>query len=134
MVGASIYTALADDETVAALVATRIYAQVIPQGGASPCIVFNIVSATPINAFDGHSGTENARVQLDMLHTTWSGVRALAAAARGALQGYTDADADPAISSCMLISEQDDNEQPKTDSENIVRRVIQEYTVWYAGE
>lgn len=67
------------------------------------------------------------RVQLDLWSATPTGLRTLAAAVRGALNGWTDTAGDPAVSMCHMIDEQQIDMRPDSGEEQADYRAIQEY-------
>jgi hypothetical protein len=72
---------------VAALVGTRVYPMMLPQGPAFPAIVYQRISTVPDMLVDG-PGFAPIRMQLSMWATTFDGARTLADAVVTALHGY----------------------------------------------
>ena len=81
-------TFLLDDATVAGLVGTRIYPQILPQNPTYPALSFQRVSAVRLRALDGVVGVAQARFQIDCWALTYAQCRALASAVRVRLDGY----------------------------------------------
>jgi len=78
----AVYNILAGDAAVAALVGTRITEIAVPQGGAFPAIVYQMISGTEDMACDGLLGERDELVQI----TCWSATtQAVAIALREAV-------------------------------------------------
>ncbi len=75
------------DGTVAGIVGTRIHPGAVPQGGGTPAIVYVRRSTDREQQLDGAEGLVGVRLRLDLWHTTYAGVKALADAVRLALNG-----------------------------------------------
>ena len=83
------YSILAGDGTVAALVSTRIYPLLVPQDVALPAISYQKISGPRDYNHDGAAGFVKGRIQVTAVDDSYDGVKALFAAIRGALSGYT---------------------------------------------
>lgn len=114
------------------LVSTRIYPASRRQSAALPAIVYQRISTTIQNASVGESGTAWARVQVDCMAETFAGARALAAAVKGALSGWTDTDGTPAVSMCHWVDEQDAPGGLDEGEDDRVYDVIQDYYIQYS--
>jgi hypothetical protein len=77
------------DPAVAALVGTRVYAQVVPQGAPPPFVVLTLVSAVPYHTHEGLPSEllEAARVQVDSYGKQYAATHSLAEAVDDALGG-----------------------------------------------
>ena len=64
---------------VAAIVSTRLYSGVRPEGGALPAVVWEEISDVPLPPIDITAGSEpmTGRIQVNCLATTSAGVKAL---------------------------------------------------------
>src|SRR4051794_38130692 len=80
---------LVNDAAVAGLAAGRVYFITRPQDQRQPSIVLSLVSAIPGSTFDGNGNYTNGRMQVTCLAPTYPQVKALAQAARGAIDGFT---------------------------------------------
>jgi uncharacterized protein DUF3168 len=86
MIGATLFSVLSQAPGVAALAETRIYPQIMPQGGKLPAIVYAVVLEVPENTLGGWtSGLSNARVQIDAYAKGYVAAQTLADAVSGAL-------------------------------------------------
>lgn len=112
-----IYTVLAADSPVAALVATRIYPMLMPPLVTMPAVSYQRVSTVPQNGLSGHHAIDHVRVQIDCWADDYDGVKALAAAVRTAM--YTT----PLFA--LPVMELDDY-----DSEEKLFRVILDFNIW----
>ena len=83
----SIRKILADDSTVAGLVSSRIYPQVIPQGASMPAITYQQVSCNREFNHDGPADFADFRFQINCWSNTYTQSRSLADAVRAALNG-----------------------------------------------
>ena len=116
-----IYTVLAADSPVAALVVsdgiTRIYPMLMPPLTTMPAVSYQRVSTVPQNGLSGHHSIDHVRVQIDCWDDDYAGVKTLAAAVRTAM--YTT----PLFA--LPIMEIDDY-----DSEAKLFRVILDFNIW----
>ena len=97
---------------VSALVGTRIF----PAGGrpdkgpevALPSITYQRISNRWLTSHEGSLGASQPLVQLSCWAKTWSEVRAVAAAVRGALDGWIDYSAEPPIHGVTIEGDLDE--------------------------
>lgn len=75
---------------VEALVGTRIFPSVAPEGSAFPMLIYTIVSAVPVMSLSGEDGLDNAIVQVDSIAETFTAAKALADSVRGAMTSGAD--------------------------------------------
>lgn len=75
------------DSTLTALVSTRVYPQVMPEGDALPAVVLTVISDVPAVSMDGTHETRlrESRVQVDSYSKTHLQARAVAEAVAGVL-------------------------------------------------
>jgi hypothetical protein len=83
----AIWSAILASAPVTALVGTRVYPMMLPQGPTFPAIVYQRISTVPDMLVDG-PGFAPIRMQLSMWATTFDGARTLADAVVTALHGY----------------------------------------------
>jgi len=84
MIQADIYKILSENQSVVALVSSRIYPVEIPQGGSVPAIVYVINDLTPIKSLDGESGLDNGTVEITCWAKDYKTAQSLASAVRSA--------------------------------------------------
>lgn len=83
-----IYKKLTDTPAVTALVGTRIYPVTVPQQAAPPFIRTNLISTTPIDSKNGPADTDQHRVQIDCIATSYTQALTIAQAVRTALDRF----------------------------------------------
>ena len=122
-----IVAVLKADGTVSALT-TRVQPWIRFQGTGLPAITYARISSSPYNHATGATTTWECRMQVDCWASTYSGAKALAAAARGALSGYSESGETPNIVMAHLMSETDMEEPPESgEGASDIYRVMQEY-------
>lgn len=120
----AIYSKLAADTVVAALVAARVYNTRLPQDPTYPAVVFARVSTGEDMVHDGPAGYEIARFQIDSYATTFSAVRSLADAVRDCLNGLKETIGGVVVHAVML-----DNEFSDWGDLLDIWRITQDYMV-----
>ena len=111
---------LREDAGLSALVGSKVFALVIPQGTKLPCITFQRIGGMPANTLSGHSGLEEIDLQIDVWARDYDEAKAVAKAVRAAMPP-----SGPQFSA-HLIEDQDLYE----DGTNYFR-VSMEYKVWF---
>lgn len=120
---------LEGDPGVAAKAGARIYSDVLPQGGQFPAVVFTVISALGEHTFDGPSGIDVRRVQVDAWGKERPDASKLAIAIRAALDGHTGARAGLEISGSFWI-----NSVWDFDPEVKAFRESMDFEMWVSGE
>lgn len=85
----ALYTYLSTYAGLVALIGTRIYPQMLPEGVALPAINFFTVSQPYEYTHDGHDGAIETRMQFSCWAKTSKAVESVAAQLVAALSGYT---------------------------------------------
>ena len=85
-----IFTRLTTFAGLSALIATRAYPNVMPQGVTYPAVTYRRVSATRFPAMGADTGLVRARFQVDSWAVDYAGVRVVAEEVRKALQRWTN--------------------------------------------
>lgn len=111
---------LREDAGLSALVGSKVFALVIPQGTKLPCITFQRIGGMPANTLSGHSGLEEIDLQIDVWARDYDEAKAIAKAVRSAMPP-----SGPQFGA-HLIEDQDLYE----DGTNYFR-VSMEYKVWF---
>ena len=111
---------LREDAGLSALVGSKVFALVIPQGTKLPCITFQRIGGMPANTLSGHSGLEEIDLQIDVWARDYDEAKAIAKAVRAAMPP-----SGPRFSA-HLIEDQDLYE----DGTNYFR-VNMEFKVWF---
>lgn len=95
---AVVYALLAGAGAVTSIVSTRIYPVVLPEGVATPAIVYELISSSHAPALDAQAATHllTTRVQVNLIGSNYAQVRDLRTAVinalryqRGAIAGAT---------------------------------------------
>lgn len=108
----------------------RIYPLRLPQRGKLPAITYQRIDGEREHAMEGTSGLARIRVQLDCWATDQAGrdgyttVKQLAAAVRGALDGWRGAQGSESIKGAFLIGDRDLHESG-------FFRVSMDFGIWY---
>lgn len=76
---------LREDAGLSALVGSKVFALVIPQGTKLPCITFQRIGGMPANTLSGHSGLEEIDLQIDVWARDYDEAKAIAKAVRFAM-------------------------------------------------
>jgi hypothetical protein len=127
-----LYTYLGANAGVSALVSTRIYPVVLPEGKALPALVFQRISSDRHYHLSGYSQLCYARMQITSLATTPEGARGLAEAVRNALDAYAGAMGSTTVQSCMMDNEVELPSEGSADHEpDFVFAVAQDYLISY---
>lgn len=77
---------LSSSAALVALVAERIYPIAIPQAVELPAVVFTRIATQPGRTLDGDLGSGWARIQIEILDTSWASARLVRSAIRAALE------------------------------------------------
>ena len=129
----AIRTVLAGDTDVAAVVSTRIYPVLIPQGAALPAITYQLLSSEPFAAHDGHTGHTKDRFQINCYSTSYATAKDLAEKVRLALSGYSGTSESVVISEIHHQGTTDTFTAPRDAGETGVHQVQLDVLVGYAS-
>jgi len=129
MIEAALRTHALASAPLVALVGGRIYPSVLPQNPTYPAITYFRVSGPRLYDHGGASGMAEARIQFDCWASTYSAVKAVAAALRVALSGYSGTVGGVTIASIYLDSEIDSYEPNEGDTGD--RRVSMDFMIRY---
>jgi len=103
----AIYYLLANDATVAGLVATRIYPIALDQGVALPAIVYTEITGIPDYSCDGPTGQEASRYQITSWAETIPEAREIAEAVKDLFSGYVGTAASVTIQIAHVLNKYD---------------------------
>ncbi len=117
-----LYTRLTGHAGLAALVDTRVYPMLLPQGATLPALTYQRISTVQTYSHQGDSGLATVRMQVDCWGATYASAKAVAAQVKAALSGYTSS----AIGRCHLVAERD-----LYDPETGHYRVIIDFMIGY---
>jgi hypothetical protein len=119
---------LVEDPGVAALVAGRVYTEVLPQAPKVPAVVFTVVSGDEDYALDGPTGVSVRRVQVDSWASKREEATSLGLAVRSVLSGHAGAADGLEVQSVFLLAERWD-----FDAETGHYRTGQDWEAWTSG-
>lgn len=74
----ALYAYLTGDATVGAVIGTRVYPEMLPEGVQLPAMAYQRISRVGITAHDGATGLASVRMQLTMQAASYVQLRALA--------------------------------------------------------
>ena len=127
MIEQGLYTYLSADAGITALVGSRIYALMLPQGVTYPAITYQRVSGPREYAMGGPAGVANPRFQIDIYSDTgYLAAKQVAGAVRSALSGYSGAMGGETAQTVILSDERDIFED-----DTGLWRVSTDYTIWH---
>ena len=129
MIDEAIYSRLNTYAGTSALVGTRIYPDVFPQGVTYPAITYSRVSAVWIDNLDSFSGSARVRYQFDCRHTNPTTARAVRKQIRLAMDGFNGTFASCIVSGARLLNEWDGYE----DEVKAYTRSA-DYEIWHKEE
>lgn len=92
-----IYSALSGDASVSALVGTRIFPELGPDGVACPFCIYELDTVTPELELTGDAQLDRVEISITSWGTTQDSAYSVARAVRLALSGYTAPGASPAM-------------------------------------
>jgi len=115
-----------------ALVGTRVFPSVIPDGQALPAVVHQVISGEAFGSLNAAGDLKSGRVQVTSWAATHAGAWTLAAAVLAALAAYSGAPAGLAVQ--WIAAEEPGADMPAYAPENEAARawgVRQDFLVWY---
>lgn len=121
-----LYTRLTGHAGLAALVDTRVYPMLLPQGATLPALTYQRVSGARTHNQSGTPILARPRIQIDCWAATYSGAKGLAAQVRAALDGWHAATG--ALASIV------DNDIDDYDPETGRYRVIIDVLLWHVED
>lgn len=125
MLEEALYAYLVNQTALTALVATRLYPEVIPQNSVLPAIAYRRVSTLPITSRDGGGELRQVRMQFDVLAPDSKAVWQVTTVLEGALIGFKQTQG-PRVDVVFL-----DNRSDLYESETRNYRVSVDALVWY---
>lgn len=85
MIGKAIYNMLANAAAVTAIVSTKIYPEIAPEGTVAPCVIFDVSNITPVYDRSGLA-YDNSTVDIDMFVKDYTDSIDLLVAVRAAVE------------------------------------------------
>lgn len=121
----AVRTRLTTHAGTAALIGTRAYFGMVPQGSDFPCSTVQQISAPSISAMGADVDKVESRQQVRACAKTRAGAKALADQQRAALKRYSGTSAGVVIHDCFLV-----NEIPNYEPTTKLYTVTQDFMVW----
>lgn len=123
---AFLYSYLTANAGVSAIVGTRVYESLVPQGAAYPAISYSLVSRSgEADSLDGADEQAVYRMQVNCWATSGVNRQALASAVRSALNGYVGTYSGKVIQEIWLDNELDQDEpMPGNDAQRLYGRFM----------
>lgn len=113
------------------LCGTRIYPLALPQKPTYPAITYQLVGTTPCNHSTGTCDVAWARVQVNCYAETYIAAKALNAAVRTALTGWTDDTGDPVVSMTSWHGQYDLPGGPEPGQDEYLPAVASDWYIQY---
>ena len=134
--GAAVRGYLAGNAGVAALVATRIFPDVLPQGytiKTGGALTYTIIDTIHDHLINGLSGIARSRIEFAAVSSTRAGANLIAESVRASgLQGYTGAMGGVAVESVMIVDGiQTMDERPTDGTQEHRYMTIFDYLIAY---
>lgn len=128
---AGLYSRLTGDTDVSALVSTRVYPHVAPQGASLPYLTYYRVTTNRAPVMSGAVDLINPRIQVDVWASTYTGARDLADKVRHALDQWTGSAGGVSFRWVSLVDERDSIEPAQDASEEPTYRVSLDIETWH---
>lgn len=125
-------SAVKADASLTAAVSTRVYPDVAPIGAALPHLTWELTGGGPLQHSTGSGPDNQVTVRWTVRATTRQQARTIADLLASVLDGWSETKDDPQISSCTLDNESGDWDYRSDDSDEIIRIIEQDYTIWFA--
>ena len=133
MIEQAIYSVLSGNAAVSALVSTRIYPTIAPEGASLPFLAYRRVETEHVQT---KSRTQDdlarARIEVRCVASSYSGVRTLADKVRLALHGYAGTSGSYTIRGTISEGEYDSGELPPDGTDVPRHVVVNDYGVWFS--
>lgn len=129
MIEQAIYKLLSTAPDVTAIVKTRIYGNVAPQGKPLPYITYTRIDADHYHHMGGMSGLANMRIQVDCWSGMYPQVKWLAEKVRLALDAFSGDVGSHDVRSILLESDNDLHVTPFRGDDNGVHRQSMDFMV-----
>lgn len=115
---------LTDDATIAGLIGSRVYPDILPQSVTYPALTYSEVSGVRVRDFDGPTGRARLRISIHSWSETSLQRNQLADAVRTALDGYAGLMGTTSVGNIIL-----DNELDIFEEEVPVYRKVQDFII-----
>lgn len=126
MLEEGLYTRLSGVAGLTALVSTRIFPQVMPEGTALPALVYARVSGVRVQNLANSSGVAHPRMQIDVIASSYSSAKAVAEQVRLALQDNSGTWGSTVVQHAIFLGDTD-----FFDDADGVHRVSLDFEIWH---
>lgn len=123
----ALFSILTNDSALSALIGTRVYPNIFPQGVTLPAISYQRISSVRLHSHSGASQLARPRFQLTCLSDSYTEAISVANALREALDGYGGVPAGVRVPVALIQNEFDTYAE-----ENDLHTVRQDYYIWFA--
>lgn len=100
---------------VSDLIAARLYPLKLPQAPTYPAVTYTRISGPRLYAHDGPAGMAEGRFQFDAWGASYASAKAVAAALRGAMEGFSGTSGGVSIASIFCVNETDEYQPEEGD-------------------
>jgi hypothetical protein len=114
------------DPLIAAMIVSRIFPVVLPQGQREPSIVYTRVSGLGDHTMQGASGLSRPRFQIDAWAVTQDDAAALASLVKDRIDGYRGLMGAVPVQGVFFADEREDYQ-----SDIDMHRMSRDYLIWY---
>ncbi len=125
----AIYSRLSNYSALTALVSTRIYRLVMPQGTSYPCVTFSLVTDSPHHAMGSDAGVKNPRFQVDVWATTTASLDSVATQIKAAIQDYSGT-VESVVIQRIYLEDETDIVDADEKGQMVYHRAL-DFTVWH---
>lgn len=130
-----IYQRLTNDSSVSALVSTRVYPVLLPQGCDVPAIRYTNISRPPVNHKKGASGLTQSRIQVDCYDKTYEGAKTLGKAVRLAMIKEGGTWGGCPVSVCRNVDHTDETEEIDVQGNiKIYFNASMDFLIWHGED
>lgn len=114
---------------IAAVISSRCYLLVAPQGAARPLVIFRVIQSDPFDTLQDTTGLVTSVVEIECQATSDVSAKSLKELVRRRLHTYRGAMGATTVCSCLQNSESDEYTPPQTGSDTGIYSTILEFDV-----
>jgi hypothetical protein len=130
MITDGLSTLLLADSTLGGLIATRVYANVLPRGYIVPAVVYHRFGVEQVYTFSGPESVVETSIQYDVYAADYATVRAVAEAVKAVLTPYTGTLGEgTVVQACYLEQDLEMPILPDATVKGVTYHVVLQYRV-----